>query len=95
MKPAPTIASDKLQMMQASSNCLIFGLLGLLPVIGAPFAVAALWFSGRAKPLEKRFWNPAKPHRMLGVASAAIGAVIWGALDIFLIIRAVDSYISA
>jgi hypothetical protein len=95
MKPAPTLVTDKLRMMKASSNCLIFGLLGLLPIIGAPFALAALWYAGQAKPLEKRFWNPAKPHRLFGVASAAIGMLIWGALDIFLIIRAVNAYVSA
>ena len=95
MKLVLTIAAEKLKMMKASSNCLIFGLLGLLPIIGAPFALAALWFSARAKPLERRFWNPARPHRLFGVAAAAIGAVVWGALDIFLIIRAVDAYISA
>ena len=95
MKPAFTIATDKLRMMNASSNCLIFGLLGLLPIIGVPFALAACWFSGRATPLEKRFWNPAKPHRIVGLTAAALGALVWGALDIFLILRAINAFISA
>jgi len=70
-------AIAKIRMMEGSIHCFIFGLLGLLPVIGLPFAFAALWYSGRIRPGEKQFWNPAKPFRVAGVASAAIGTVFW------------------
>jgi hypothetical protein len=35
-------AAAKIQMLKSSMQCFAFGLLGLLPVIGLPFAIAAL-----------------------------------------------------
>jgi hypothetical protein len=43
MKAAPSIPATKLKMMKGSLRCLTLGLLGLLPLIGVPFALAALW----------------------------------------------------
>jgi hypothetical protein len=83
-------AADKIQMMKASMRCFAFGSLGLLPVIGLPFAVAALWISGRIQPLERQFWNPAKPYRVCGIACAAIGAVAWSVVDTFIIYQIVN-----
>ena len=51
-----------------------------LPVIGVPFALAALWTSGQVRMLEKSFWNPAKPHRICGCIGAATGTVFWFAI---------------
>jgi hypothetical protein len=70
-------AIKKLKMMKASTRCLVYGLLGLLPVLGFPFALAALWNSGRARKLENQFWNPAKTHRMIGTICATAGAIGW------------------
>jgi hypothetical protein len=70
-------AATKLKMLHGSTRCLIFGLLGLLPAIGLPFALAALWEAGRARQHEKRFWNAARPYRLLGVWCAALGTVAW------------------
>jgi hypothetical protein len=89
------IPAAKIKMMQASFHCLILGLLGLLPLIGAPFAFAALWFSYSARRLERRFWNPAKPQRILGLLCAIVGALVWSGLDAILIYRAVNSYVNA
>ena len=36
------IPAVKIKMMKGSIRCLVFGLLGLLPVIGLPFALAAI-----------------------------------------------------
>jgi hypothetical protein len=70
-------AATKLRMLQGSIRCLAFGLLGLLPAIGLPFALAALWEAGRARQHEKRFWNAARPYRLMGVWCAALGTVAW------------------
>jgi hypothetical protein len=64
-------------MMKSSIRCLIFGALALLPVIGLPFGLAALWIAGRVRKQEKMFWNPARPYRIWGVAFAAGGTVLW------------------
>jgi cadmium resistance protein CadD (predicted permease) len=82
----------KIKMMKGSFRCFIFGLLGLLPIIGLPFALAALWVSGRARAKEELFWNAARPYRIWGVVCAASGALVWSLVDIFLIYRAFNNY---
>ena len=88
-------ASQKLKMMKASLRCLIFGILGLLPLIGVPFALAGLWFSYVARREEQRYWNPAKPQRSLGLICSAFGALLWGAIDTILIYQAGNNYINS
>ncbi len=95
MKNVPTIAVTKLKMMKQSIRCLVFGLLGLLPLIGVPFALAALWASYRARRLEREFWNPAKPHRVIGLVSAAFGALVWSCVDTILIYHACNRYVNS
>ena len=71
------IAAAKIKMLKGSTQCLVFGMLGLLPVIGLPFAVAALWISGQVRGAEKRFWNAGKSYRIIGTGCAAFGMVFW------------------
>ena len=70
------IPAAKIKMMKGSIRCLIYGTLSLLPVIGVPFGLAALWVSGRVRVAEKQFWNPARPYRIWGVVCAAVGTVL-------------------
>jgi hypothetical protein len=72
-----TDADAKIQMLKNSLRCFVYGLLGLLPVIGLPFALAALWISGRVRVKEKQMWNAARPYRIWGVVCAAFGTVLW------------------
>jgi hypothetical protein len=83
----------KLKMMQASIRCLTFGLLGLLPLIGVPFALAGLWASYSARRMERNFWNPAKPHRIIGLICAVLGALVWSCVDTIIIYNIVGSYL--
>ena len=80
-----TDASAKIKMLNSSMQCFVFGLLGLIPVIGLPFAIAALWISGRVRVKEKQMWNAARPYRIRGVFYAAVGTIFWGFI-LFLII---------
>ena len=89
------LPTAKIKMIKGSARCLTFGLLGLLPVIGLPFALAALWLSGRVRVQEKHLWNAARPHRLWGVGCAALGAVVWSVVDAILILRACSQYISS
>jgi len=84
--------ATKIKMMEASLRCLVLGVLGLLPFIGVLFALAALAASYSARRLERQFWNPAKPLRILGLVYASIGALIWGGLDTVIIYRALNPY---
>jgi hypothetical protein len=74
MNDAP---ADKIRMLKASMRCLGFGLAALLPVVGLPFTLAAISSSYSARRLEKQFWNPAKPYRILGLICGILGALIW------------------
>lgn len=85
--------AEKIRMMKASMCCLVFGLLGLLvPVIGVPFAFAALWWAGQGRLYEKRIWNPARPQRILGFACAVMGAFVWTAVDAVIVYNIWNSY---
>jgi hypothetical protein len=74
MNDAP---ATKIKIMRDSIRCLVFGLLAFVPVIGLPFGLAALWISGRVRQREKRYWNPAKPQRILGLCCAVAGILGW------------------
>jgi hypothetical protein len=76
-------------MLKSSLRCSVYGLLGLLPVIGLPFAIATLWISGRVRAREKLFWNAARPYRIWGVVCAAGGTIFWGFILTIIIYQAV------
>jgi hypothetical protein len=93
MKTLSTAAS-KLKMIKESFRCLILGLMGLIPVIGVGYAIFALWYSFSARRQEKIFWNPAKPHRIIGLICASLGALVWGAVDTILIFNLCNNYVN-
>jgi hypothetical protein len=74
----------KIKMLKGSQRCFAFGILGLLPMIGLPFALAALWISGSVRAREKLFWNAAKPYRVWGTFCAAVGAILWSGIIILI-----------
>ena len=78
-------AAAKIQMLKGSMKCFVFGLLGLLPFIGLPFGLAALWISGRVRMKEKQFWNAARPYRIWGAVCAAVGTVLWAGILVFVV----------
>lgn len=73
-------AAAKIQMMKLSIRCLVFGLLGLLPLVGLPFGFTALWISGQVREAERDYWNAAKPYRLAGVVCAAVGTILWAGI---------------
>jgi len=82
MNPA---AEAKIRMINNSLRCFVFGLLGLLPAIGLPFAIAALVVSGKARADRKNCWNAADAYRKWGVAFASIGAIFWCCILVILL----------
>jgi hypothetical protein len=87
------LPAAKIKMMRGSMRCLVFGMFGLVPLIGVPFALASLWLSYSVRRQEKRFWNPAKAYRVLGLVCASLGAFIWSVVDTILIYNACFNYI--
>lgn len=85
-------ARAKIQMLKSSLRCFVYGLLGFLPVIGLPFALAALWISGRVRAKEKRFWNAAKPYRVWGTVYATLGTIFWSFILMIVIYDVVNNF---
>ena len=87
MKNVSSIPALKIEMMNASLRCFVFGLLGLLPVIGLPFALMAGWQSGRARRWEKYHWNAARSLRLAGLTCAILGALVWTIVDVLVALQ--------
>ena len=81
-------AEAKIRMLQNSLRCFTCGLLGLLPVIGLPFALAALVLSGQVRAGQKKYWNAARPYWIWGFVSAMTGTVCWGLILILVVYHA-------
>ena len=80
----------KIQMLKSSLECFVFGLLGLLPLIGFPFAVAALVISGKVRVRQRKYWNAARPYWVGGVACGCVGMFLWGAVWILILFNLVS-----
>jgi hypothetical protein len=85
-------AEAKIRMLENSMRCFVCGLLGLLPVIGFPFALAALVLSGQVRAGQKKYWNAARPYWILGVISAVAGTIFWGLILTIIIYHAATSH---
>jgi hypothetical protein len=83
-------AIAKIKMLKASLRCFVYGLLSLIPLFGFPFAIGALWISGRVRVTERNFWNAARPYRIWGVVCAAFGTIFWGFLLFLAIYQAMN-----
>ena len=70
-------AVAKIAMIKSSLRCFVFGLFGLLPGVGLPLAILALWNGGRARVSEKKYWNAARPYRIWGTIAASVGTILW------------------
>ena len=85
-----TNAETKIRMLKNSRLCFFYGLLAALPVLGFGFGMAALRLSGQARVAERSFWNAAKPYRICGVISAALGVIFWSLIVMLIIGRVMN-----
>ena len=67
---------DKVQVIERSLRCFTCGLLGLLPLVGLPFAVTALFDSFRITNRKGTIWNPADRYLSVGTSCAALGLIL-------------------
>jgi len=63
----------KIEMIQRSQRCFVYGLLGLLPVIGIPMVIRASMEHYRVKKEWRDQWNPARRYLFWGMFCARIG----------------------
>ena len=83
-------ADAKIKMLNSSLQCFVCGMLGLLPVIGLPFAIAALVLSGKVRAQQRKNWNAAKSYQVWGVICAAVGTVFWSFILTIIIYQAAN-----
>jgi hypothetical protein len=68
-----TAPFDKVQVIERSLRCFTFGVVGLLPVIGVPFALIALGNFTQVKRRKGSIWNPAGRYLGTGALCATAG----------------------
>jgi len=73
-------------------QCFVFGLLGLIPVIGpAVRHCGALDFQAGCGSKKNKCGNAARPYRIRGVFYAAVGTIFWGFILTLIIYSAVSN----
>jgi hypothetical protein len=75
MTPTPVSQGpmEKIELIQRSLRCFTMGVIGVLPVVGIPFAVLALAHYFRVKRESGAQWNPAQQYLTWGLATALSG----------------------
>ena len=76
---------DKIETIQRSLRCFIFGLLALLPLIGIPMAVLAISDYYRVTTCTGDRWNVARPFLVWGYALGLVGLLISAAVVLFVV----------
>ncbi len=64
---------DKIELIERSLRAFFFGVPGLLPFLGIPFAIIALMNNAHVKHRIGAQWNPAHRYLLWGTACARIG----------------------
>ena len=92
VSPAPV---DKVEVIQGSLRCFTMGLIGLLPVLGVPFAIIAMSNFLRVKRIVGIQWNPARTYLTWGLATAISGLFLSAILTLVVAIIIVEALASA
>ena len=66
----------QIRMMERSLDCFRSGLLGLVPIIGAPWSIGALRGYVHARAAGRGLWNPAAPLALSGFVLGLAG-MLW------------------
>lgn len=67
---------DKIELIQRSLSAFGFGLPGIVPFLGTPFAIVALVHNSRIKRRGSMLWNPAQRYLFWGAVCARIGTTL-------------------
>lgn len=75
---------EKIELIECSLRVGRFGVPGIVPFFGLPFAIVALYHHRRISRKIGPQWNPAHRHRFWGAACAQIGTILTIAITVFL-----------
>ncbi len=68
--------AEKIRMLKQSLGCFYLALAGLVPVLGLPFAVAAVRARSRVQLESQGEWNAAQPYLRRGLILAVVGTLV-------------------
>lgn len=64
---------DKIELIECSLRACFFGIPGIVPFLGTPFAIVAMLNNSRIKRRAGTQWNPAHRYLFWGLVCARIG----------------------
>ena len=67
---------NKVQVIERSLRCFVFGIFGLVPVLGMGLAVAAFYHFYKIRSEVADNWNPAKKYLNWGFTMAGWGLFV-------------------
>lgn len=67
---------DKIELIERSMRAFCFGLAGIVPFLGTPFAIAAALNHQQIKSRNGSQWNPAQRYLFWGMVCARIGITL-------------------
>jgi hypothetical protein len=70
------LPTSRSELIGRSLHCLSSGLLGLIPVLGIPFAARAWVEFLRLRRPPGQLWNPASAYLIWGVSLACVGLLL-------------------
>ncbi|HEX5220130.1 MAG TPA: hypothetical protein VFZ59_11235 [Verrucomicrobiae bacterium] len=71
--PVNPASMDKIEAIQRSLRCFTLGLIGIVPLLGVPFALLALDNFRQVRRGLGAQWNPAQAYLRWGIATAISG----------------------
>jgi len=67
---------DKIRLINRSLRCFVLGLIGLVPIVGLPFALAAFIYGIATQRIAKGQVNPANRYLFLGRLFGLVGCLL-------------------
>jgi hypothetical protein len=84
---------DKIELIQGSLRAFWFGLPGIVPFLGTPFAIVALVQNSRIKRRGGTLWNPAQRYLFWGSVCARIGMMLTIIVTLLLVMGGLVSWL--
>ena len=82
-------AARQIAVIETSLRCFVFGLIGVIPVLGFPLAVLTVVHFWKARLAAASEWNPAHAYLNCGLVFAAVGCgltiILFGLLIVALL----------
>jgi hypothetical protein len=83
----------RIELMERSLQCFVFGWLSLLPLLGLPFGIGAVAVYARVRFRASRERNPARRYLIWGLVLGLLGVVISALLACYINLRLYHAYI--